>query len=130
MYGYGSTYVVVRLSDTKSILVINFGEKILSISGFEKITFFESTKSKIQKLKRNCVSSPLKLGTDYGVEWMELNFYDYRGFQAKISHSNIFWGSVIPELYLMSSSSHIRRVEISGEPRSFRQTFDVYLLFS
>ena len=31
---------------------------------------------------------------------------------------------------LMSSSSHIRRVEISGKPRSFRQTFDVYLLFS
>jgi hypothetical protein len=30
----------------------------------------------------------------------------------------------------MSSSSHIRRVEISGEPRSFRQTFDVYFLFS
>ena len=31
---------------------------------------------------------------------------------------------------LMSSSSHIRRVEISGEPLSFRRTFDVYLLFS
>ena len=29
----------------------------------------------------------------------------------------------------MSSSSHIRRVKISGEPRSFRQTLDVYLLF-
>jgi hypothetical protein len=33
-------------------------------------------------------------------------------------------------LGLMSSSSHIRRVEISGEPQSFRQTFNVYLLFS
>ena len=33
-------------------------------------------------------------------------------------------------MYILSSSSHIRRVEISGEPRSFRQTFDVYLLFS
>ena len=29
----------------------------------------------------------------------------------------------------MSSSSHIRRVEISGKPRNFRQTLDVYLLF-
>ena len=32
-------------------------------------------------------------------------------------------------VYLMSSSSHIRHVEISGEPRNFRQTLDVYLLF-
>ena len=31
-------------------------------------------------------------------------------------------------LSLMSSSSHIRRVEISVEPRNFRQTLDVYLL--
>ncbi len=30
-------------------------------------------------------------------------------------------------LQLMSSSSHIRRVEISGKPRSFRQYFDVYV---
>jgi hypothetical protein len=30
---------------------------------------------------------------------------------------------------LMSSSSHIRRVKISGKSRSFRQTLDVYLLF-
>ncbi len=29
---------------------------------------------------------------------------------------------------LMSSSSHIRRVEISGEPRNFHQTLNVYLL--
>ena len=47
---------------------------------------------------------------------------------------HIYLGSFIVEKYcgigFMSSSSHIRRVEISGEPRSFRQTFDVYLLFS
>ena len=30
---------------------------------------------------------------------------------------------------LMSSSSHIRRDEISGKLRSFRQTLDIYLLF-
>ena len=29
----------------------NFGEKILRIGGFEKMTFFESTKSQIQKFK-------------------------------------------------------------------------------
>ena len=29
---------------------------------------------------------------------------------------------------LMSSSSHIRRIELSVEPRNFRQTLDVYLL--
>ena len=33
------------------------------------------------------------------------------------------------KFWLMSSSSHIRSVEISGEPRNFRQTLDVYLLF-
>ena len=30
---------------------------------------------------------------------------------------------------LMSSSSHIRRVEISSKPRNFRQSLDVNLLF-
>ena len=32
------------------------------------------------------------------------------------------------KLKLMSSSSHIRRIKISVEPRNFRQTLDVYLL--
>jgi hypothetical protein len=32
-------------------------------------------------------------------------------------------------LGLMSSSSHIRRVEISVKPRNFRGTLDVYQLF-
>ena len=31
------------------------------------------------------VSSPLKLGTHYGVAWMGINSYENRGFQPKIS---------------------------------------------
>ena len=35
-------------------------------------------------------SFPLKSDTNYLVEWMKLNFYDYRGFQLKITHSKHF----------------------------------------
>ena len=45
----------------------------------------KSQKLKIEKLKLIfLVSSPSKLRTNYGVAWIELNFYDYHGYQPKI----------------------------------------------
>ena len=38
-----------------------------------------------------CFFASLKSDTNYWVEWIELNFYDYRGFQLKITHSKHFW---------------------------------------
>ena len=46
-------------------------------------------------LKNSFASSPGKLITNYVLEWMGLNFYDYDGLQPKMTHTKHSWGSVI-----------------------------------
>ena len=66
----------------------NFREKILRIGDFEKWAFFESAILNFifqKKKKIFFASSPWKLVTNYVLEWMGLNFYDYNGIQPKLS---------------------------------------------
>ena len=67
----------------------NFREKVLRFGGFENLSLFEFWII-FQKKQKNA-SSSRKLGTNYGVEWMGLNFYDYCGLQPKITHHKHFW---------------------------------------
>ena len=46
----------------------------------------------IAKKAKNFASSPSKSGTNYEIEWMELNLYDYCGFQPKTIHPKHSWG--------------------------------------
>ena len=55
------------------------------ISDFEKLTFFESAILNFFFRKKKIASSPLKLVTNYVLEWMGFNFYDYDGLQPKIT---------------------------------------------
>jgi hypothetical protein len=69
----------------------------LRIGGFEKLSFFELA---IFLFFFNYFPilfalSPLKPGKNYGVEWMGLNFYEYCGFQPKITHLKHFGGECI-----------------------------------
>ena len=59
------------------VLIIFQNEKLVDL----KKRHFWATNSQICLF----VSSPLKLGTHYGVAWMGINSYENRGFQPKIS---------------------------------------------
>ena len=65
----------------------NFHKKILRIGDFEKWPFFESAILNFifSKKKFFFASSLWKLVTNYVLEWMGLNFYDYDGIQPKLS---------------------------------------------
>ena len=43
-------------------------------------------------------SSPWKLVTNYVLEWMGLNLYDYDGLQPKMTHTKHSWGECIVHL--------------------------------
>ena len=76
---YGSTHMVVRLSERRPF----YTQKCMKISGFFELViliFFSSF--------------PSKSGTNYGIEWMGPNFYDYHNFQPKTTHPKHFWGNV------------------------------------
>ena len=64
----------------------NFHKKILRIGDFEKWPFFESAILNFFFSKKiKIASSPWKLVTDYVLEWMGVNFYDYDNLQPKIT---------------------------------------------
>ena len=51
------------------------------------MTFFESTKSQIQKFEIQIYfSQSISSTNNYGVEWIGLNFDDHTSFQSKIAH--------------------------------------------
>ena len=56
---------------------MKFSQKKLRIGDFEKWPFFESA------ILNFFASYLLKLVTNYVLEWMGLNFYDYDGLQPK-----------------------------------------------
>ena len=64
----------------------NFGEKVFRIGGFEKLTFFETTKFLYSRFKKNKVFLALfllKYLINSWVPWIGFNIYDYSNFQQK-----------------------------------------------
>ena len=69
----------------------NFGKKMFRTDGFEKLTFFETTKfqySKFKKCKVFFASFLFKCLMNSLVSWIGFNFYDYSYFQQKIGGCN------------------------------------------
>ena len=60
----------------------NFGRNCSAFSDVEKLSFFESAILNLKK--KQFASSPSKLVTNYGLEFMGLNFYYYGGLQPKM----------------------------------------------
>ena len=55
-------------------------------------------KKKNQKKIYIFASPPSKLVTNYVLEWMGLNLYDYDGLQPKMTHTKHSWGECIVHL--------------------------------
>ena len=79
----------------------NFGEKMFRIGGFEKLTFFQTTKFQYSKFKKIEIFLPhsySNVSLILWVAWICFKFYDYSDCQQKIRGCVIIWDT----LYLNS----------------------------